>query len=83
MTHHRSYSHLLYGLPTVNPTLLALPVVGFLPPLSVSRTPLPTDYLRLEGAAYHADYLPNIGPQAHIIKQADQGVKCTPEPAGV
>ena len=48
-----------------------------------AKTPFRLIPRRLAGASDHANYLPEIGPQAHPIKQANQGVECTMEPAGV
>ena len=83
VTRQRYHWHLLSSLFAVNSSLLALPVGGVLP-----RDPSPVRRLRLippclAGAADHADFFPKIGPQAHPIKQANQGVKSTLESVGV
>ena len=82
-TRHISCRHLLPALPAVKPSLLALPVGGDLPhhPSPVRRLRL--IYRSLAGVADHADCLSEIVPQAHPIKQANKGTKCTLEPAGV
>ena len=83
MTRHRSLRHLLPTLPALNLSLLALPVGGALPRYS---SPLHRPRLiprRLAGAADHANCLPENGPHANCIKQANQGVKCALEPAKV
>ena len=80
---HRSCHHILPALPVLYLPLLLLQVGGYLP-----RYPSLVCCLRLiprrtSGAEDHADCLPEISPQAHPIKQADQVIKCTLEPSGV
>ena len=78
---HRSSRHLLPTLPVLHPLLLPLPEGG-----SLSRHPSPVHRLRmgpcrLAWAAEHADCLPDISLQAHPIKQAAQGTKCSLDPS--
>ena len=83
VTHHISRRHLLPALPVLYPSILSVLVGGALP-----RYPYPVRRLRLiprrlSGAADHSDCIPDISPQAHPIKQADQVFKCTLDPEGV
>ena len=68
VTRQGSRRHHLYVLPAENLSLQSLPVRGALP-----RDPPPIRRIRLisrrlSGAADHADFLPDIGPQAQPIK---------------
>ena len=67
----------------MNPSLLSLPIGGALPrdPYLVRRLRLIP--CRLAGVADHDNCIPDISMQANPIKQADHGVECTLEPAGV
>ena len=73
VTCHISHCHLLLALPAVKPSLQALPLGRSLPhnPSTIRRLRLIPR--RLAGSEYHADCLPDVGPQVHPIKQAIQG----------
>ena len=80
---HQQNRHLLPALLTLPPYLLPLPVGR-----DLFHHPSPVRHLllvpvHLEWAAYHANYLPYIGPQSHPIKQSYQGAKCALEPSRV
>ena len=77
----RSRRYLLPALPALDPSLLSLPEGG-----SISRHPSPVCRLllvpcHLAWVADHSDCLPGISPQSHPIEQANQGTKCTLDPA--
>ena len=80
---HRSCRHILLALPALEPSILLLPVGEALPRYLSPVCRLQLIPCRLAGAEYHANCLPGVFLQAHAIKQADQGIKCTLEPAGV
>ena len=82
VSRHLSYFHILPALPALDPYLLAIPVGGVLPRYPSPVCPLQLIPRRLARAADHANYLPSIFLQAHPIKQVDQGIKCTLDPAG-
>ena len=83
MPHQRSSRHLLPILPALYPSLLPLPVRGYLSrhPLPVRRLQLGS--LRLAWASDHADCLPNISMYAHPIEQGGKGTKLTLETSWV
>ena len=83
MASQGSCRHLIPALPAGNPSLLALPVFGALPCDTPPVRRLRLIPRRLSGVVDHDNCLADIGPQAHSIKEADQGVECTLEPAGV
>ena len=79
VTRHQPKRHLLPAILTLHPSLLPLPVgralcCHLLPVRHLRLIPC-----RLARAADHADFLPEIGLQAHPIVQADQGAKCNLE----
>ena len=80
VAHHRIHHHIKDGVG--ERICQSLPVSWAFtrdPPLVRRLRLIPC---RLAGASDHAECLPDISPQAHPIKQADQGVECTLEPAG-
>ena len=80
---HRYRRYFFTALPSLEPSLLSLPVGGVLPhyPSLVCRLRLIPR--RLAGASDRDGCLPDVFQQAHSTKQADQGIKCTLETAGV
>ena len=83
MTRQVSRRHIIPAISTGNSSLLAIPVCGALPHVPPPVRRLRLIPRRLADTADHAGCLPNIGLQAHPIKQADQGVECTLDTAGV
>ena len=83
VSRHRSHRLLLPALPALDLYLLSLLVGGALPRYLFPVCRLRLIPRRLTEKAYHPNCLPKIGPQAHPIKQANQGIKRTLDPAGV
>ena len=77
VSRHISRQHLLPKIHALEPSLLSLLVGGALPhyPSPVYRFQLIP--CGLAGAADNANFIPEVFPQAHPIKQADQGIKFT------
>ena len=83
VTRHRYCRHILPALLALDPSLLLLLVGGALPhyPSPVYQVRLIPR--RLAGSEDYVDCLLGIILQERPIKQANQGIKCTLEPAGV
>ena len=83
VSYHISLRHLLPALPVLDPSLLSLPIGGDLPCYPSLVCHLQLIPRRLTGAADHVNCIPDVCTQAQPINQADQGIKCTLDPAGV
>ena len=79
----RSSRNLPPALPALDLSFLSLSVGGTLSRHLSHVCRLQLGPHRLAWFSYHADCLPDISPQAHPIKQANQGNKYTLEPSWV
>ena len=73
VTRQRSHRHILSVLYALDPSLMLLAVGGSLPCYLLPVRRLRLGLRRMAWATDHSECLPNISPQAHLIKQSDQG----------